>query len=100
MNCSELAEPQNWVAHGGCWTFTDSGIYAQAGIMGLQLIYYRKDKYANFELIAQVNKLTEGGALGVVFRFDEIKNQGYCYLLYPHGQYGIMLVNKEQDDML
>ena len=93
----ELAEPENWVAHGGCWTFTDSGIIAQAGIMGRHLIYYNKKRCADFELQVRLNKLAEGGPLGLVVRFDERKKEGYTYLVYPHGQYCFTIIKEEPD---
>lgn len=91
---------QDWSAQGGCWTFTDDGIVAQAGTMGLVRLYYKEKSLSNFECRVRLKKLAEGGAFGLLIRYDENTASGYTWLLFPHGEYRFATTHGETDSSL
>jgi hypothetical protein len=82
----EILKPSNWIARGGCWDFSNNIISAQA-IVGSCKLYYSKAIYKDFTLEVKLNKLAESGAFGLLIRYDEQKDEGYTYSLFPSSGY-------------
>lgn len=82
----EIFNPANWIARGGCWDFSKKIFFSQ-GYRGGNAAYYKKHDYRNFTYEVKVMKLAEDGPLGIIFRFDEARIEGYTFAVYPHGEY-------------
>ena len=86
-NEEELFNPSNWIARGGVWDFTKKIITGQ-GMGQRPIAYFKKESYTDFEFEIRLRLLTdEDGSYGVVFRFDEKKDVGYIFGVWPHGGY-------------
>jgi hypothetical protein len=86
-NDEEISTPSNWIARGGCWDFSKKTITGQ-GIGSRPIAYFKKENYADFEFEIRLRLLTdEDGSYGMAFRFDEKKDVGYIFGVYPHGSY-------------
>lgn len=83
----ELYNPVNWVARGGCWDFSKRIIQGQ-GIGFRPIAYYKKENFSDFTYEINLKSLSEeDGSYGLLFRFDEKKDAGYIFSLWPHGDY-------------
>jgi|GEM_PF-3314126 len=84
---NELCNPANWVARGGCWDFSKRIIQGQ-GIGSRPIAYYKKENYTDFIYEINLKSLSEeDGSYGILLRFDEKKDAGYIFSLWPHGGY-------------
>ncbi|MDW7679603.1 MAG: family 16 glycoside hydrolase [bacterium] len=95
----EIINPKNWIARGGCWDFSDKIFFSQ-GYRGGNKAYYKKQDYKNFTLEVKVMKLAEDGPLGIVFRYDDAKDNGYIFAVFPHGEYFISKLIGQTDEYL
>ncbi|MCU0646342.1 MAG: hypothetical protein MUC94_19070, partial [bacterium] len=86
-NEEELFNPSNWIARGACWDFSKKIITAQG--VGLRPIaYFKNESYRDFEFEIRLRLLTdENGSYGMIFRFDEKKDVGYIFGVWPNGSY-------------
>lgn len=83
----EIFNPANWIARGGCWDFSKKIITAQ-GVGQRPIAYFKKESFADFTFEIRLRLLTdENGSYGIVFRFDEKKDVGYFFGVWPHGGY-------------
>lgn len=82
----DLWNPDNWIVLGGCWDLSTKIFFSQ-GFKGGNKVYYNKKIFKNFVYEVKIMKIAEDGALGIVFRFDEAKDQGYAFSVFPHGEY-------------
>lgn len=83
----EILKPSNWIARGGCWDFSKKIITAR-GVGQQPIAYFKKESYTDFEFEIRLKLLTdEDGLYGMVFRFDEKKDVGYIFAVYPNGSY-------------
>jgi len=82
----ETFKSSNWIARGGCWSFSKNIISAQA-IVGSCKLYYSKAIYKDFTLEVNLNKLAESGGFGLLIRYDEQKDEGYAFTLLPSSGY-------------
>jgi hypothetical protein len=97
-NTAEILLPFDWVARGGCWSFSGKIIAAQgAHTPGRGILYYNKKTFADFVFEVRLNKLAEDGPFGLLLRYNEKTKEGYTYLLYPHGEYGLAIIRGEPD---
>jgi hypothetical protein len=97
-NLAEIVAPSDWVARGGCWSFSGNVIAAQGvHTLGRGIFCYNKRTYADFVFEVRLNKLAESGPFGLLIRYDEKKNEGYTYLLFPHGEYRLAIIRGEPD---
>jgi len=94
---SSIRDPLNWIAYGGCWEFFGKSIYGQAGGEGRHLLFYQQKVFRNFIFEVRLNKLAEGGAFGLIIRYNERKKEGYTYIQYPDGGYRFAIIKKELD---
>ncbi|MBE9511835.1 MAG: DUF1080 domain-containing protein [Bacteroidetes bacterium] len=81
----KIAE-DSWTTRGGIWDFSDSIYYAQ-GTQRNNKAYYNKKTIADFIFEIKMTKLTEDGSYGIIFRYNEKKDDGYVIELWPHGGY-------------
>ena len=88
----EIFKPSNWIARGGYWDFYDKIFFSQ-GYRGPNMAYYRKRSLKNFTFEIKMMKLAEDGAFGMVFRYDESKDEGYVFGIFPHGGYFVWKIN-------
>lgn len=83
----EIFKPSNWIARGGCWDFSKKIITAR-GVGYHPIAYFKKGSYTDFEFEIRLRLLTdEDGSYGMVFRFDEKKDVGYIFAVWPNGSY-------------
>lgn len=82
----EILKPSNWIARGGCWDFS-SKIFFSRGYRGGNIAYYKKQDYKNFTYEVKVMKIAEDGPLGIIFRYDDARDEGYVFAFMPHGEY-------------
>lgn len=83
----EIVKSSNWIARGGCWDFSKKTIIAQ-GVGPRPIAYFKKESYTDFEFEIQLRQLTdEDGSYGMIFRFDEKKDVGYIFAIWPNGSY-------------
>jgi hypothetical protein len=83
----ELFNPSNWIARGGCWDFSKKIITAQ-GVGQRPIAYFKKENFTDFKFEIRLRLLTdEDGSYGMVFHFDEKKDIGYIFGVWPHGGY-------------
>lgn len=94
-----LWNPTDWIALGGCWDFSNKIFFSQ-GYKGGNKAYYNNKEYKNLVYEVKVMKLAEDGPLGIVFRFDETTDEGYTFLVYPHGEYLFLKFNGLNDFQL
>lgn len=83
----EIFKPSNWIARGGCWDFSKK-IIAGRGVGQRPIAYFKKESYTDFEFEIRLRLLTdEDGSYGMLFRFDEKKDVGYIFGVWPNGSY-------------
>lgn len=83
----EIFNPSNWIARGACWDFSKK-IITGRGIGQRPIAYFKKRNYIDFEFEIRLRLLTdENGSYGIVFRFDEKKDVGYIFGVFPQGGY-------------
>jgi hypothetical protein len=83
----EIFNPANWVARGGCWDFSKK-IITGKGIGLRPIAYFKKASFTDFEFEIRLRLLTnDNGSYGIVFRFDEKKDVGYIFGVFPQGGY-------------
>ena len=75
---------ENWVGRSGYWEFTDEVIRGQ-GFMGFNKSYYSEEIFTDFIYEVKINKLSEDGNFGLLFRYDEKSDDGYSIQFWPHG---------------
>lgn len=86
-NYEEIFKPSNWIARGGCWDFSKKIITGQ-GMGQRPIAYFKKESFTDFTFEIRLRLLTdENGSYGIVFRFDEKKDVGYFFGVWPHGGY-------------
>jgi hypothetical protein len=85
-NNEELLKPSNWIARGGCWDFSSKNFFSR-GYRGGNIAYYKKQDYKNFTYEVKVMKIAEDGPLGIIFRYDDARDEGYVFAVMPHGEY-------------
>jgi hypothetical protein len=85
-NEEEIFNPSNWIARGGCWDFSDKIIYSQ-GYRGACTAYFKERNYKNFSYEVRVMKIAEDGPLGLIFHYDDVRDEGYYAGIYPHGSF-------------
>jgi len=95
----EIFNPANWIARGGCWDFSNKIFFSQ-GYRGGNLAYYRKQDFKNFTFEVKVMKLAEDGPLGIIFRYDDAKGEGYAFEVFPHGSYFLAKLFNSKDAYL
>lgn len=90
----EWHNPANWAAAGGCWDFSRKIIEGR-GMGTRPVAYFRKKNYTNFVYEIRLRQLSsEDCSCGLVFRFDEKKNAGYVFSLWPHGGWEFVKIKK------
>jgi len=77
-----------WAAFGCYWDLRDSVFFAQ-GYMTTAKAYYARRTFASFTFEVRMAKLAEDGAIGLLFRYDEKLDRGYCIHLWPHGGFAV-----------
>ncbi|MFZ5518085.1 MAG: family 16 glycoside hydrolase [Candidatus Zhuqueibacterota bacterium] len=83
----------DWVAAGGCWDFSERIISAQ-GIGERPIAYLKRFHFTDFEFEIRLRLLTdEDGSYGVLFRYDEKKDAGYIFSVWPNGSYEFVRFN-------
>jgi hypothetical protein len=86
-NEAELFNPSSWIARGGCWDFSKKIITGQ-GMGQRPIAYFKPTSFTDFTFEIRLRLLTdEDGSYGVAFRFDEKKDVGYIFGVWPHGGY-------------
>jgi hypothetical protein len=101
LGVAEVMVPADWVARGGCWSFSGKIIAAQGVyVRGLDIFYYNKSAFTDFVFEVRLNKLAEDGPFGLLIRYDEKTKESYTFLLFPHGDYGVYLLKNERDSSL
>ena len=86
-NEAELFNPSSWIARGGVWDFSKKIITAQ-GMGQRPIAYFKHRSFTDFTFEIRLRLLTdENGSYGVAFRFDEKKDVGYIFGVWPHGGY-------------
>lgn len=95
----QIFNPSNWIARGGCWDFSRKIFFSQ-GYRGGNAAYYKKQDYRNFTYEVKVIKLAEDGPLGIIFRYDEARDEGYSFAVYPHGEYFLVKFSGHSDVQL
>jgi len=87
LSIAEISKPTNWIARGGCWDFSRR-IITGRGIGQRPIAYYSQKSFTDFVFEVRLRLLTdEDGSYGLVFRFDEKKDVGYIFGVWPHGGY-------------
>jgi len=83
----EIFDPLNWIARGGVWDFSKKIIVAQ-GMGQRPIAYFKQKSFTDFTFEIRLRLLSdEDGSYGVAFRFDEKKDVGYIFGVWPHGGY-------------
>ncbi len=87
LSMAEISKPTNWIARGGCWDFSNRIIQGRG--MGIRPIaYFKKENYVDFQYEIRLRLLSdEDGSYGMLFRFDEKKDSGYIFGIFPHGDF-------------
>ena len=87
LSMDEIAKPTNWIARGGCWDFSKRIIQGR-GIGIRPIAYFKKENYADFVYEMKLRLLSdEDGSYGMLLRFDEKKDGGYIFGIFPHGDF-------------
>ena len=83
----DIYQSKNWIARGGCWDFSKEVVQGQG--MGIRPIaYYKKKSFSDFSYEIIIKSLSDqDGSYGMLFRFDEKKDSGYIFSVWPHGDY-------------
>ena len=79
-----ITDPKFWNARSGNWDFTKTPFRAQ-GFLRHGKAYYTKDLFQDFVYEVEINKLAEDGTFGLLFRYDEVNDEGYALEFWPHG---------------
>jgi len=83
----------DWVACGGCWDFSQRIIRAR-GIGDRPIAYLKRPHCTDFEFEIRLRLLTdEDGSYGILFRYDEAKDAGYVFSIWPSGSYQLIRFN-------
>jgi hypothetical protein len=51
--------------------------------------YYVSKSFGSFTFEVRMEKLSEDGAIGLLFRYDERRDEGYEVHLWPHGGFAV-----------
>lgn len=84
---SSLRYP-GWIGLGAYWDFHDSVIVVQ-GYLPTAKAYYGKKSFRDFTFEVRMAKLSEDGAIGLLFRYDEVRDEGYEIHFWPHGGFAV-----------
>lgn len=76
----------DWTVRGGIWDFSDINYYGQ-GTQTNNKAYYNKSDFSDFIFEVKMSKITEDGPCGLLFRYNEITDNGYIIEIYPHGSF-------------
>ena len=77
-----------WIGLGAYWNFHDSVFVAQ-GYLPTAKAYYSRRTFGDFTFEVRMAKLSEDGAIGLLFRYDEVRDQGYEIHFWPHGGFAV-----------
>ena len=77
-----------WIAYGCYWDLSDSIFFAQ-GFFPVAKAYYDACSFRNFTFEVRMAKLAEDGAIGLLFRYNEKRDEGYQIHLWPHGGFAV-----------
>ena len=80
-----------WVASGAFWDLRDS-VFSVQGLFPTAKAYYAATTFTDFEYEVRIAKLAEDGATGLLFRYDNIRDEGYEIHIWPHGGFAIAKV--------
>ena len=81
---SSINIADNWSVMCGYWDFCGKVIKA-IGFIGYNKAYYNQVVYINFIYEVKICKITEDGTFGLLFRYNERKDEGYVLYFWPHG---------------
>ena len=87
--------PEDWSARGGNWDFSRKIIKA-TGFIGHNKAYYKRRVYNDFIYEVKYCKIAEDGTLGILFRYNEKKDEGYLLHFWPHGGCNFELIKGGQ----
>lgn len=74
----------NWTGKCGYWDFSNK-IFRGQGFIRYNIAYYNQHIFSDFIYEVKFNKLSEDGTLGILFRYNENRDEGYLIHLWPHG---------------
>jgi hypothetical protein len=77
-----------WRAYGCYWNLSDSIFLAQ-GFLPVAKAYYHARTFRNFTFEVRMAKLAEDGPIGLLFRYNEKRDEGYEIQLWPHGGFAV-----------
>lgn len=88
---------QKWKSKGGTWNFSSDKIFGQ-GASGFNKAFYVNNNYSDFIYEVRLRKISPNdGPIGLLMRYDELRDEGYMLLIWPHGDYQYSrLVNQER----
>lgn len=95
LSDADIADPNNWIARGGKWEFSERIIDFQ-GFTGCGKVYYAEEDFTDCQIEVKQMKLAEDGTFGLMLRYDELKDTGYSFMVWPHG--GYMFLRFESDN--
>lgn len=82
-----LAQSFNWASRGGTWNFRDRQIFA-VGAYGFNKAFCVYPTLNDFEFEVRLRKVSyNDGPIGLLLRYDELRDEGYMLLIWPHGDY-------------
>ena len=93
---ADLFNPENWAARGGYWYFDGKTIFGQ-GYIGHNKFWYDQESFSDFIFEVRLNKTSESGPFGLIFRYNKKKDIGYRFLFWPFGGYRLDIIGSEND---
>jgi hypothetical protein len=79
-----IVSTANWSSKGGYWKGADDKLYGEGGANYAK--YFYNQNYTDFVYEVKLRKLSPvDGAVGLLFRYDEKRDEGYLLLIFPDG---------------
>jgi hypothetical protein len=84
---AEVAYGYQWQTKGGTWNFNGPKIIGQ-GTSGFNKAYWMPSIYNDFNFKVRLRKTSPNdGPIGLLMRYNEMRDEGYMLLIWPHGDY-------------
>ena len=95
MSFPSIVKGEDWKSKGGTWKYSANQVFGQ-GSSDFNKTFSMKQDFTDFVFEVRIRKVSQNdGPIGLLMRYDEQRDEGYMFLLWPHGDYQISrLVNQ------